>query len=79
MALSLGVGGGVTVWSEPSHIILKLYGYTLDHISEKVLCGLCDIRIPRHFEPGLLATWGRFFPRLIVLVTIVPAAIVQVI
>ena len=44
----------MTVWSELSHIILKLGGYTLDQISEKVLRGLCNIRMPRHFEPGLV-------------------------
>ena len=54
MAHFLGVGG-MTVWSEPSHIILKLGGYTLDHISEKVLRGLCVIRMPCHFEPGLMS------------------------
>ena len=52
--LVVGGGGGMTVWSEPSHIILKLGGNTLDHISEKILHGLCDIWMPRHFEPGLL-------------------------
>ena len=48
----------MTVWSEPSHIILKLGGYTLDHISEKLLRGLCDIWMPGHFEPGLFLEWG---------------------
>ena len=62
-----GGGGGVTVWSEPSHIILKLGGYTLDHISEKVLRGLCDIRMPRHFEPGLVCICTHSPPTLVFL------------
>ena len=49
-----GGWGGVTVWSEPSHIILKLGGYTLDHISGKLYRMGCDIWMPRHFESGLL-------------------------
>ena len=46
-------GGGRTVWSQPSPIVLKLGKYTWEHMSVNILTECCDIPVCTPPRPPL--------------------------